>query len=138
MLYRQLPRLKRFLAYLPEGPVIDWSTDRLGDWLDPLVRHLKGEGAFAVRIGPPVVTRRWSAAQIKEGIADADVRRLGEVPPLDRAAAGARVVAQLHELGWRHQSAEGGFAAGQPQFVYQIPLSRPTASRTPRSPSSRA
>jgi len=122
VLYRKLPRLNRFLAYLPEGPVIDWSTDRLGDWLRPLVTHVKGQGAFAVRIGPPVVTRRWSAAQIKDGIADPDVRRLGQVPPLDRSAAGARVVAQLHELGWRHQTAEGGFAAGQPQFVYQIPL----------------
>jgi lipid II:glycine glycyltransferase (peptidoglycan interpeptide bridge formation enzyme) len=125
VLYRQLPRLKRYLAYLPEGPVIDWSTDRLGDWLDPLVQHLKREGAFAVRIGPPVVTRRWSAAQIKDGIADPAVDRLGQVPPLDRSAAGARVVAQLHELGWRHQGAEGGFAAGQPQFVYQIPLVTP-------------
>ncbi len=122
VLYRKLPKLNRYLAYLPEGPVIDWSTDRLGDWLGPLVRHVKGQGAFAVRIGPPVVTRRWSAAQIKDGIADPDVRRLGQVPPLDRSAAGARVVAQLHELGWRHQAAEGGFAAGQPQFVYQIPL----------------
>ncbi|WP_246371390.1 lipid II:glycine glycyltransferase FemX [Nocardioides pelophilus] len=122
VLYRKLPRLNRFLAYLPEGPVIDWSSDRLDDWLGPLVRHVKGEGAFAVRIGPPVVTRRWSAAQIKEGIADPGVHRLGQVPPLDRSAAGARVVAQLHELGWRHQSTEGGFAAGQPQFVYQIPL----------------
>ena len=36
VLYRQLPRLKRFLAYLPEGPVLDWSTDRLGDWLAPM------------------------------------------------------------------------------------------------------
>ncbi|WP_322937477.1 lipid II:glycine glycyltransferase FemX [Nocardioides bizhenqiangii] len=131
VLYRQLPRLNRFLAYLPEGPVIDWSSDRLGDWLDPLVRHLKGEGAFAVRIGPPVVTRRWTAAQIKGGIADADVRRLGQIPPLERSAAGARVVSQLHELGWRHQAAEGGFAAGQPQFVYQIPLVQ--ADRTPHT-----
>ncbi|KAA1415533.1 aminoacyltransferase [Nocardioides humilatus] len=122
VLYRQLPKLKRYLAYLPEGPVIDWSTAALGDWLGPLVRHLKGEGAFAVRIGPPVATRRWSAAQIKDGIADPEVNQLGQVAPLDRSAAGARVVAQLHELGWRHQGAEGGFAAGQPQFVYQIPL----------------
>lgn len=130
VLYRQLPKLKRYLAYLPEGPVIDWSTDRLGDWLDPMVRHVRKQGAFAVRIGPPVVTRRWSAAQIKEGIADPEVRRLGQVPPLDRSAAGARVVAQLHELGWRQQSAEGGFAAGQPQFVYQVPLVRVSTSST--------
>jgi len=131
VLYRKLPRLTRYLAYLPEGPVIDWSSDRLQDWLDPLVSHLKGQGAFAVRIGPPVVTRRWTAAQIKEGIADPDVRRLGQVPPADRSAAGARVVAQLHELGWRHQAVGGGFAAGQPQFVFQIPLHE--ADGTPRT-----
>ncbi len=122
VLHRKLPRLNRSLAYLPEGPVIDWSAERLGEWLDPMVRHLKKQGAFAVRIGPPVVTRRWSAAQVKDGIADADVRLLGQVSPTDRSAAGARTVAQLAELGWRHQAAEGGFAAGQPQFVFQIPL----------------
>lgn len=122
VLYRQLPKLKRSLAYLPEGPVLDWTTDQLGDWLAPMVAHLKKQGAFAVRIGPPVVTRRWSTAQVKGGIADPEVRLLSQIPPVERAPAGARVVAQLHELGWRHQGVEGGFAAGQPQFVFQIPL----------------
>ncbi|XBB66433.1 peptidoglycan bridge formation glycyltransferase FemA/FemB family protein [Nocardioides sp. WV_118_6] len=122
VLYRQLPKLKRSLAYLPEGPVIDWTGDALADWLDPMVRHLKKQGAFAVRIGPPVVTRRWTTAQVKDGIADPGVRLLGQIPPAERTPGGARVVAQLHELGWRHQGVEGGFAAGQPQFVFQIPL----------------
>ncbi len=122
VLYRQLPRLKRYLAYLPEGPVIDWFGDDLDVWLAPLTAHLRGQGAFAVRMGPPVVTRRWSAAQIKAGIADDSVHRLGDVPPLERSQTGARVVAQLHELGWKLQSVEGGFSAGQPQFNFQIPL----------------
>ncbi|NYJ03566.1 lipid II:glycine glycyltransferase (peptidoglycan interpeptide bridge formation enzyme) [Nocardioides thalensis] len=125
VLYRKLPKLNRFLAYLPEGPVIDWDSDCLRDWLDPMVAHLKRQGAFAVRIGPPVVTRRWTAAQVKEGVADPDVKLLGQVPPEERSAAGARVVAQLHDLGWRHQAAEGGFAAGQPQYVFQVPLRHP-------------
>ncbi len=33
VLYRQLPKVKRFLAYLPEGPVIDWSDPNLAAWL---------------------------------------------------------------------------------------------------------
>jgi len=80
VLYRRLPRLKRYLAYLPEGPVIDWSTDRLGAWLAPLATYLKEQGAFGIRMGPPVVTRRWSAAQVKEGLADpqAHVDRLAQ------------------------------------------------------------
>ncbi|KRB76415.1 peptidoglycan bridge formation protein FemAB [Nocardioides sp. Root190] len=122
VLYRKLPKLNRFLAYLPEGPVLDWDTDRLADWLAPMVAHLKEQGAFAVRIGPPVVTRRWTTAQVKEGIADPEVRLLSQVPPTERSPIGARVTAQLHELGWRHQGVEGGFAAGQPQFVFQVPL----------------
>ncbi len=122
VLYRQLPKLKRFLAYLPEGPVIDWTDDDLSSWLTPMAAHVKGQGAFGVRIGPPVVTRRWSADQIKAGIADDTTSRLGDVPPLERSQAGAAVVAQLHELGWRPQSVDGGFAAGQPQHNFVIAL----------------
>lgn len=129
VLYRQLPKLQRFLAYLPEGPVIDWDRDDLADWLRPLVAHLKKQGAFAVRIGPPVVTRRWTTAQVKEGIADPDVRLLSQVAPAERSPVGARVVAQLHELGWRYQGVEGGFAAGQPQFVFQVPLRHPDGTQ---------
>jgi lipid II:glycine glycyltransferase (peptidoglycan interpeptide bridge formation enzyme) len=122
VLYRQLPRVKRYLAYLPEGPVIDWDADDLGAWLRPMAAHLKSRGAFGVRMGPPVVTRRWDAATVKAGIADPAVRRLGDLAPTERSHAGARVVAQLRELGWRPQGVEGGFAAGQPQYVFQVPL----------------
>ncbi|MGY2701175.1 MULTISPECIES: lipid II:glycine glycyltransferase FemX [unclassified Nocardioides] len=123
VLYRQLPRLKRYLAYLPEGPDLDWDDEDLAAWLAPMAAYLKERGAFGVRMGPPVVTRRWDAATVKEGIADDAVRRLGELAPTERSSAGARVVSQLTELGWRPQAAEGGFAAGQPQYVFQVPLS---------------
>jgi vancomycin resistance protein VanK len=122
VLYRQVPRLKRDLAYLPEGPVIDWEAEDLAVWLDPMVSHLKGQGAFGIRMGPPVVTRRWDAASIKAGVADESVRTLDQVPPLTREPAGARVVSALRTLGWREQKAEGGFAAGQPQYNFQVPL----------------
>jgi lipid II:glycine glycyltransferase (peptidoglycan interpeptide bridge formation enzyme) len=125
VLYRQLPRFKRYLAYLPEGPVIDWEAEDLRAWLNPLVRHLKDAGAFGVRMGPPVVTRRWDASAVKQGIANDEVDRLGDVPPSDRSQSGARVVSQLQELGWRHQGVEGGFAAGQPQYNFWLPLRTP-------------
>ncbi len=122
VLYRQLPKVKRYLAYLPEGPLLDWASESLGDRLPPMTDPLKGQGAIGVRMGPPVVTRTWTAAQIKAGIADDAVRRLDDLAPESRDGTGARVVAQLAELGWRRQAAEGGFAAGQPQYVFQIPL----------------
>jgi lipid II:glycine glycyltransferase (peptidoglycan interpeptide bridge formation enzyme) len=122
ILYRQLPRVKRYLAYLPEGPVIDWDTTDLAAWLAPLTAHLQEQGAFAVRLGPPVVLRRWDAARVKEGIADPAVRRLDDLEPTARDASGASVVSQLRDLGWRPQFSEGGFAAGQPRFNFQVPL----------------
>ncbi|MFL6171758.1 MAG: lipid II:glycine glycyltransferase FemX [Marmoricola sp.] len=122
VLYRQLPKVKRYLAYLPEGPVIDWSSDDLGAWLTPMAAHLKSQGAFGIRIGPPVVIRRWDAAQIKEGIADDAVTTLTQLPPSERSQVGAAVLSQLRELGWQCQSVAGGFAAGQPQYNFQIPL----------------
>ena len=122
VLYRQLPRFKRYLAYLPEGPVIDWDTEDLSAWLSPMAAHLKARGAFGIRIGPPVITRRWSAAQVKEGIADDAVTSLTTLPPAERSRAGAAVVSQLRELGWRPQSVVGGFAAGQPRYNFWIPL----------------
>jgi lipid II:glycine glycyltransferase (peptidoglycan interpeptide bridge formation enzyme) len=128
VLYRQLPKLRRYLAYVPEGPVIDWESDDLAAWLTPMTTHLKPQGAFGVRIGPPVVLRRWAAAQVKEGIADPAVRRLTHLPPTERSQTGARVVSQLRELGWRDQSVDEGFAAGQPQFNFQIPLASRRAS----------
>lgn len=122
VLYRQLPRVKRYLAYLPEGPDLDWEDEDLAAWLTPMAAHLRSRGAFGVRMGPPVVTRRWDAATVKQGIADDSVQRLGDLVPTERTHTGARVVAQLTELGWRPQAVEGGFAAGQPQYVFQVPL----------------
>jgi lipid II:glycine glycyltransferase (peptidoglycan interpeptide bridge formation enzyme) len=130
VLYRQLPGVKRFLAYLPEGPVIDWAAEDLRAWLTPMVRHLAKAGAFGVRMGPPVVTRRWDAAAVKAGVADESVRRLGDVPPTERSQEGARVVSQLQELGWQPQAVEGGFAAGQPQYNFVVPLQRDGVPRT--------
>ena len=125
VLYRQLPKVRSYLAYLPEGPVIDWAAEDLRAWLGPMVRHLRKARAFGVRMGPPVVNRRWDAATVKQGMADDAVRRLGDLPPSERSQDGARVVSQLRELGWRPQAVEGGFAAGQPQYNFWLPLRRP-------------
>ena len=56
VLHRPIPRLKRFtLAYLPEGPLIDWADTDLARWLDPMTAYLKEAGAFGIRMGPRVV-----------------------------------------------------------------------------------
>ena len=40
VLYRQLPKVKRYLAYLPEGPAVDWEAEDLAAWLKPMATHL--------------------------------------------------------------------------------------------------
>ncbi|EPD66798.1 lipid II:glycine glycyltransferase FemX [Streptomyces sp. HGB0020] len=122
VLHRPVPRLDRYtLAYLPEGPVIDWTGD-LDAWLDPLAAHLKAHGAFAIRLGPPVRTHTWSAAQVKEGIVAPDTKRLTDMSGEWADPVGARVTERLRNAGWLPQSPEDGFGVGHPQFKYEIPL----------------
>ncbi len=122
VLYRQLPKLAKSLAYLPEGPVLDWADAALPDLLAAMTRHLRSQGAFGIRIGPPVTVRTWTADTVKTAIADAGYRRLGDVPPDSRNDVGERVVQTLRSAGWRSQAGADGFSAGQPQFVFQVPL----------------
>ena len=126
VLLRQVPKVSRFLAYLPEGPVLDWAgaTERgdLEAWLAPMVAHLKAAGAFGVKMGPLVTRRRWSAATVKAAVAGKSTARLTDVPPDAVDPVGDAVAAALADLGWRPPAATGGFAAGQPQFVFQVPL----------------
>jgi vancomycin resistance protein VanK len=123
VLHRPVPRLRFTLAYLAEGPTIDW-TGELGDWLDPLAAYLQERGAFAIRLGPPVRTRVWDAEQVKTGIADPGIRRLGELPGRSDPV-GLGVVRRLREAGWRPQSPEAGFGMGHPQYTFEIPLHGP-------------
>jgi len=127
VLLRQVPKVKRFLAYLPEGPVIDWSAEDLGQWLAPMVDHLRGAGAFGVRMGPPVVSRRWTAATVKAAIAGGAGGRLGDVPPDEKDPVADTVSATLTRLGWRAPPADEGFSTGQPKYVFQVPVDGRTA-----------
>ncbi|MFJ3039668.1 lipid II:glycine glycyltransferase FemX [Streptomyces tendae] len=122
VLHRPVPRLQRYtLAYLPEGPVIDWTGD-IAAWLDPLAAYLKARGAFAIRLGPPVRTDVWNADQVKEGIADASTRRLTDVNAHWTDPVGVGVTGRLRDAGWLPQSPEDGFGVGHPQFKYEVPL----------------
>ena len=123
ILYRRLPKMRRSLAYLPEGPVIDWSDPDLGRWLAPLTEHVTGQGAFGIRMGPPVITHRWSAPTVKAALADGTAKVLGDIPAdhTDHEAVG--VTNQLRTLGWRPPAENAtGFAPGQPRYVFQLPL----------------
>ena len=118
VLFRPVPKLKRYLAYLPEGPAIDWYAADLALWLEPMLAHLKSQGAFSVKMGPPVVGRRWDAETVKAAIADPAARRLRRRrgrPPRTRAPPRSPTGC----AGWAGAGA-------------------PTAARTASAPASRA
>ncbi len=134
VLHRSVPKIRwRTLAYIPEGPVIDWTspTHDPADWLQPLLDHCATVGAFQVKMGPPIAAHRWDAATVKQALADADANRprtltsrraFGEIPadwsspwrPRGRrlAISGRDATGQLG----------AGFADVQPRFVYCVSL----------------
>lgn len=122
VLHRDLPRTGRSLAYIPEGPAIDWASPRLVEMLRALRDHLKRGKAFALRIGPPVATRSWRALTIKDGISDPRIARYDDAIPDAVSPVGEQAAALLRRLGFRHLSVDGGFSAGQPEYVFRIPL----------------
>ena len=123
VLYRWVPRVKRALAYLPEGPDIDWLDEHgIDAWLRPLLRHTKAHGAFTVKIGVPVKVREWHNDTIKDGIAAGTAKRLRDLAP-DREYSGAIALgAALRKAGWKQQAAAEGFGDVQPRYVFQVDL----------------
>lgn len=127
VLLRKVPRVNRYLAYLPEGPDIDWTGEHtrfgLAQWLNPLTEYLKGVGAFAVKLGPVVPIRRWHADSIKDAIADGTAKRLRDITPDYDNPTGLDVGRQLKDLGWTQRADTGaGFGDVQPRYVFQVPL----------------
>ncbi len=123
VLLRQTPRVKRYLAYLPEGPVIDWAAYDAADVTGPLLDHLRPRGVFTVKMGPQVVVRRWQAETIKAAIAAGSPGRLGDIPPDATDTRAVELAAQLTGAGWEQAPAAGsGFGDFQPRYVFQVPL----------------
>ncbi|WP_137989490.1 lipid II:glycine glycyltransferase FemX [Streptomyces vilmorinianum] len=124
VLLRPFPGTRKSFAYLPEGPVADWSDPDLDGWLTPLLRHLRAAGAFAVRMGPSPAFRRWNAATLKAHTGPG--RRLGDVLADEVDPLGTAVAERLRARGWRRcggdSTSDSDGADAQPRHVYQVPL----------------
>ncbi len=88
-----------------------------------MLAHLKQQGAFTVKMGPPVVIRRWNSTAIKAGIQDPNVKRLRDVEASVIEPRAFEVSDKLRRLGWQ-QAEDGGAGFGdvQPRYVFQVPL----------------
>ncbi len=128
MLMRKVPRVNRFLAYLPEGPDLDWENlDVVSKALDALVVYSQNQGVFQIKIGPHVWTRRWHSETIKESIAQSSHLSISELSPDEVSTAGAHVTQRLRDLGWMQpKTTDSGFGDYQPRFVFQLNLNGKT------------
>ena len=122
VLYRPIPTLpQRSLAYIPEGPVIDWESDDLSLWLSLLVSHVKGRGAFQLKMGPPVAIKQWDAQTIKSAIGE--ISLLGDVPSDRKFSLDDSVIKSMRSLGFvQEENVSAGFGDVQPRYVFQVPL----------------
>ncbi|HET6356552.1 MAG TPA: peptidoglycan bridge formation glycyltransferase FemA/FemB family protein [Streptomyces sp.] len=127
VLLRQFPGTRKYFAYLPEGPVADWADPDVDGWLTPLLHHLRAAGAFAVRIGPSPMYRRWDAARLKSLTGPG--RRVTDVLASEVDPLGTAVAERLRARGWRRcgDSGTGDDGDAQPRHVFHVPL----AGRTP-------
>ena len=129
VLSRHIPKSRRWLAYLPEGPHLPVLTtdttlsDSLPGLLDPLLKHLREQGAFLVKMGPTVPVHRWQAATLKAAIGQPGVHRLRDVVPDESYASGTDLISELWGAGWTQRPDTGaGFGDVQPRYVFQVPL----------------
>ena len=122
VLYRAIPRSRRSLAYVPEGPVIDWDAYAPTDVTAPLIAHVRARKSFSLKMGPPVHARRWHAKTIKDAIASGTHTSLADVPADASSATASTVMNELRASGWTQNPASEGFGDFQPRYVFQVPL----------------
>lgn len=128
ILLRKVPKIKKYLAYLPEGPDLNWENGNdVAQALSALTVFAKARGVFQIKMGPHTWVRRWHAETLKSAIAQEVAKVIGEVPPDEVNEAGIALLSQLAKLGWKQRKAEAsGFGDYQPRYVFQIDLTGKT------------
>ena len=124
VLLRKVPKVERYLAYIPEGPDLNWQdTTHVEQALSALTDYLGNLGVFQIKMGPRVWTRRWESESIKTAIAQEVATSLTHIQPSHINATGLKLAEQMAALGWKQPHNVGaGFGDYQPRYVFQIPL----------------
>ncbi|OYD08593.1 peptidoglycan bridge formation protein FemAB [Paludifilum halophilum] len=131
VLYRKLPGLNKFLAYIPRGPVIDWTSKNLSEWFEPLFEFLRQKNVFSVKMEPPVTRARWKTPTIKKYLKqirehELKGKTLNDLGPDEVDGQADYVQQALRDIGWKKKEEDGGFSAIQPQYVFRLPLNERT------------
>ncbi|MBM7795756.1 lipid II:glycine glycyltransferase FemX [Pseudoglutamicibacter cumminsii] len=122
VLLRWAPVIKRCLAYVPMGPVIDWSEYPADAVVDALVEDVKRRGAFALRFGPNVKLKRWASAGVRKVQGAGTMQTLDELEPTETYELGAQLTDAFRARGARPLGGGLDFEAGQPACLALVPL----------------
>ena len=125
VLYRPIPipgLRGRSLAYLADGPVFDPDIIGLESILQPLIPFARAEGAFLIRMGLPVVLRRWDADDVRKALSAGEHKMIPELSPAESHETALAMADDLSRLGWQEPALSEDFEAGQAQFQARIPL----------------
>ena len=123
VLYRRVPAVGS-LAYIGEGPVVDWAGLGPERILESLLAYLRTRGVFSAKIAPDLVLRRWGIETLRSVLRSPGPGRLRDVPPDEVDDVAASVVATLREQGWTQYEAPGPGFGGQmhPRYRSHVPL----------------
>jgi lipid II:glycine glycyltransferase (peptidoglycan interpeptide bridge formation enzyme) len=124
VLSRALPRVGRSFAYLPEGPSLPWAVVAAdpGAWIDPLVAWARSSGAFALRLGFPVVSRAWEPEIVKKQISEGGLMSFTSLPPTVDNPQARALEAWLDRGSWRPIGWGNTAAVGQPRYLCVVNL----------------
>lgn len=120
--YRELPVLRRSLAIIAQGPVLDWEHGDLPELLRALREHARTRHAFALVVVPPLSSHRWDATTVKAALADPALTGWSQLPPDLVDPVGRRAVAALEQEGWRRLPQGGILDSTQPLHNAWLPL----------------
>jgi len=121
--YRDVPLLGA-LAYLAEGPTVDWAALGPTAVTTSLLDFLRLGRVFTVRMTPAVVRHRWRVETLRAAIRDGGPRRLRDLPPDDVSETATRLVEALRDLGWtQFEAPTSGFGGRMhPRYRSHVPL----------------
>lgn len=121
---RSLPRVNKSFIYLPEGPALPWDlvSEDPARWIDPLQKWALGAGAFALRLGFPVVSRRWEPEVVKKKISEDGLMSFTSIPPSFDNPMARRLETWLDSRGWKPIGWGTTAAVGQPRYVCVVDL----------------
>ncbi|MDN5789469.1 MAG: peptidoglycan bridge formation glycyltransferase FemA/FemB family protein [Micrococcales bacterium] len=123
VLYRRVP-IVGSLAYLGEGPVVDWADLGAEDITAPLLDFLRTRAVFSVTLAPALVLRRWRNEALRAALRVGQAQRLRDLTPDVVDETATEVAIALRGQGWRQYEATGPGFGGKmnPRYRSHVPL----------------